>query len=234
MGCTINNDLINNLSYADDMVLLAPSVRALKLLLSIRELYAQLYDIIYNTDKTECMICLPKKCKFTSNPVFVLQGDILKVVCEFKYLGYILTHNMSDDVEIGKRTRGIYAMGNTVINKFKCCRESLRILMFKTYCYSVYCCALWSSYKVHSYHKVRVAHNDIFRSLMQEPRFHSASTLFAEKRTNNLDAIVRRAMYSLIRRLLGSQNSIVRAVCRSGVRVHSRTWHRWSQGLVPG
>ena len=138
---------------------------------------------------------------------------------------------MSDDVEIGKRTRGLYAIGNTVISKFKCCREECKILMFKTFCSSVYCCALWSSYKLYSYHKVRVAHNDIFRSLMNVPRFNSASTLFVEKRTNNIDVIIRKAMYSLIRRLLGSTNSIVQAVCRSGVRVHSRMWHRWSQAL---
>ena len=231
VGCTVNNHVINHLSYADDMVLLAPSVRALKLLLSICELYALLHDIIYNTEKTECMICLPKKCKFTSKPTFVLQGDILKIVVEFKYLGFILTPTMSDDIEIMKRTRCLYAMGNTVINKFKSCRIDCKILMFKTYCYSLYCSALWSTYKLHSYHKVRVAHNDIFRNLLNVPRYHSASTLFAENRTNNLDAIVRNAMYSLIRRLLVSQNTIVRAVCRSGVRVHSRMWRRWSQAL---
>ena len=122
-------------------------------------------------------------------------------------------------------------MGNTVINKYKYCRDVCKLLMFKTYCYNVYCCALWSSFKLNSYHKVRVAHNDIFRTLMNVPRFHSASALFAANSTNNLDAIVRNSMYSLIRRLLSSNNVIVQAVCRSGVRVHSRMWQRWSQAL---
>ena len=161
----------------------------------------------------------------------MLQGDFIKVVDQFKYLGYILTSKMSDDAEINKRSRGIYATGNIVINKFRSCRDVCKVLMFKTYWYNVYCCALWCSFKIYSYHKLRVAHNDIFRNLMNVPRFESASELFARQRTCNLDAIVRNSMYSLIRRLLSSENVIVQAVCRSGVRVHSRMWHRWSQAL---
>ena len=50
VGCVIYDVLINHLSYADDMVLIAPSVSALKCLMSICELYALIFDIIYNTD----------------------------------------------------------------------------------------------------------------------------------------------------------------------------------------
>ena len=231
VGCIVCNILITHLCYADDMVLIAPSIYALRKLIGICELYALLYDVIYNTDKTECMICWPKKCPYKSVPIIVLQGDVLSIVSQFKYLGCILTSTLTDDCEISKRTRGIYAMGNVVINKFKICQDPCKVLMFKTYCYNVYCCALWSSFKLNSYHKLRVAHNDIFRSLLNVPRYHSASELFARHRTSNLDAIVRNSMYSLIRRLLGSHNTIVQAVCRSGVRVHSRMWHRWSLAL---
>ena len=133
VGCVVYDLTINHLSYADDMVLIAPSVYALKTLLSICELYAELHDIIYNTEKTECMICWPKKCKYKAVPLFVLQGDVLKNVDQFKYLGYLITSNMSDDLEMKRRTRGIYAMGNVVINKFKQCRATCKVLMFKTY-----------------------------------------------------------------------------------------------------
>ena len=177
------------------------------------------------------MVCWPKKCKFITLPSFTLQGDLLKIVEHFKYLGCIITATLADDCEIKKRTRGVYAMGNGVINKFKMCRPTLKVLMFKTYCYSVYCCALWANFKLYSYQKLRVAHNDIFRNLMNVPRYHSASELSARERTCNLDAIVRNCMYSLIRRLLNSKNTIVQAVCRSGVRVHSRMWQRWSKTL---
>ena len=231
VGCTIYNLLICHLCYADDMVLIAPSLFALKSLIAICELYAILFDVIYNTDKTKCMICWPKKCIFKSVPRILLQGDLLELVQYFKYLGCVLTPTLADDKDISKRIGGVYAMGNVVINKFKLCRSSCKIMMFKTYCYNIYCCALWSSYKLNSFNKLRVAHNDIFRSLFNVPRYHSASQLFALHRTSNLDAIVRNSMYSLIRRLLGSQNTIIQAVCRSNVRIHSRMWHRWSLTL---
>ena len=66
---------------------------------------------------------------------------------------------------------------------------------------------------------------------MNVPRWESASTLFAEHSVKNLDAIVRTAMHSLMTRLLASGNSLVQAACRSEVRTHSRTWHRWAVAL---
>ena len=76
-----------------------------------------------------------------------------------------------------------------------------------------------------------MAHNDIFRSLMGVPRYESASSLFTEHRTFNLDSISRNAIFSLIERLLGSDNEIVKAVCNSAVRVHSKLWKRWAVAL---
>ncbi len=60
VGCYAGDAVINHLSYADDMVLLAPSARALKTLLKECESYAASNDIIYNTGKTKCMVCWPK------------------------------------------------------------------------------------------------------------------------------------------------------------------------------
>ena len=228
VGCVVGSVLVNHIAYADDMVLLAPSVRALQMLLQVCDQYAVPHDIIYNTDKTFCMVFWPKKYGYKCIPSFKLQNAVLSIVTDFKYLGVVLRNNLADDTEIGKRMHSIYAIGNTIINKFKHCFTQVKLTMFRSYCSNVYCCSLWSSYKAFSIHKAKVAHNDIFRALLSTPRWHSASALFTEHRTNNLDAILRVSSYSLIRRLLASTNSIVAAVCRSGVRVHSRMWQRWS------
>ena len=59
------------------------------------------------------------------------------------------------------------------------------------------------------------------------PRYHSASMLFVNNAVNNLDAIVRTNMYSLMQRLKASRNILVSAVCRSETRVYSRTWNNF-------
>ena len=139
--------------------------------------------------------------------------------------------NLADDMEMGKRARGIYAVGNTLISKFKHCSISSKILLFKTYCYNIYANSLWTSFRVNSYAKVKVAHNDIFRSLLKVQRSESASALFASNNVFNLDVINRNSMYSLIERLLSSENKFVYNICNSEVKTHSKIWKRWSVAL---
>ena len=150
---------------------------------------------------------------------------------DIKSLGVYIDSSLSDDFEMSRRSRGIYAAGNTIISNFRECNSKCKILMFKTYCYNVYGISLWASYRVHSYVKVKVAHNDIFRNLMNVHRSESASQLFANQNVNNLDVICRNAMYSLMQRLLGSSNAIVQEICNSQVRVHSKIWKRWAVAL---
>ena len=52
IGCHIHDGCINSLSYADDMVLLAPTTDALQDLINVCQVYAAQHDIVYNTTKT--------------------------------------------------------------------------------------------------------------------------------------------------------------------------------------
>ena len=51
VGCYVGGAWVNSLSYADDMMLLAPTVTALQTLLEICRAYAGPHDIVYNTTK---------------------------------------------------------------------------------------------------------------------------------------------------------------------------------------
>ena len=55
VGCTINEVIINHLMYADDLVLIAPSIRAMQTLLNSCDTFAHDHDVIYSTKKTLCM-----------------------------------------------------------------------------------------------------------------------------------------------------------------------------------
>ena len=52
VGCYVGGSWVNSLSYADDMVLLAPTVTALQTLLEVCRAYAGPHYIVYNTTKT--------------------------------------------------------------------------------------------------------------------------------------------------------------------------------------
>ena len=197
MGCHVANKCVNHLSYADDMVLMAPSVRALQKLLDLCASYALDHDIVYNTRKSVCMIVWPKKAKFVFTPSFYLSGDKLDFVNEFLYLGHLVANDLSDDQDIKKLIRSLYATGNMLVRKFSFCNELVKISLFKTYCYNLYCSALWSKYKAGTWRKIKVCHNDVFRNLLGVPRFHSASSLFVNKNVYNLDMLIRKNIFSL-------------------------------------
>ena len=46
VGCYVGSAWANSLSFADDMVLLAPTVTALQTLLEVRRAYAEPHDIV--------------------------------------------------------------------------------------------------------------------------------------------------------------------------------------------
>ena len=73
----MGNVIISHLAYADDMVLIAPTPKALNKLLIICDKYASLADIVFNTEKTLCMIFWPKKFPYKYYPALKLQGDLL-------------------------------------------------------------------------------------------------------------------------------------------------------------
>jgi len=58
VGCNVAGLLLNIVAYADDMVLLAPSWRAMQELLYIVDSHCHDLDIAYNTNKTVRMVLI--------------------------------------------------------------------------------------------------------------------------------------------------------------------------------
>ena len=55
VGCFINHLCINHLMYADDTVLIAPSISILQHLILVCEKYASTSEIVFNVKKTLCV-----------------------------------------------------------------------------------------------------------------------------------------------------------------------------------
>ena len=91
VGCHVSDRCINSLSYADDMVLLAPTVEALQRLLVVCQEYAAQHDMIYNTTKTECMLIPPRHSRVMYHMSAELNECPLQFVSAFTYLGHVLS-----------------------------------------------------------------------------------------------------------------------------------------------
>jgi Reverse transcriptase (RNA-dependent DNA polymerase) len=60
VGCYIGNVFVGALTYADDIVLIAPSACAMRKLLNICDCQANEYHIMFNAEKSKCLAFLLK------------------------------------------------------------------------------------------------------------------------------------------------------------------------------
>lgn len=229
IGCTVNGFTINNLCYADDMVLISPSAEGLQRLINTCSLYAAQNDIIYNESKTQCMSVLPRSLRYLEDPTIHLGNHKLEFVSEFPYLGHIITNNLTDTADIEHRRRKLCSLGNMITRRFAFCHQDTKFLLFRTYCYNVYGCSLWSNYTNEAMRRITVIHNDILRRLTNTPRYHSASVMFTTNRLDNIKIITRRSMASLIGRLQNSENPLISNVLNSEAKLKSKLWVLWNR-----
>ena len=215
MGCKINGTLTNHFMYADDSVICAPSPTALQNLLNICETFAQENNIVYNVKKTVCMCVKPKLMKHLHLPTFHINGKVLDYVTTQKYLGIMLSHDMSDNDDLLRQLKGIYSRGNMLISKFQSCSEQVKIQLFKTYCGNFYASHLWCNYKSKTHNKVKVAFNNVYRSLFRVQRGVSISELFMLNGIDHFYVIMRKSIYGFRERIYKLNNCILRAITSS-------------------
>jgi len=110
IGCHIGGAAVNIFAYADDIVLLAPAWPALQELILLVSRCCQDLGLTFNVKKSKCMIINPvdkKKIVSTSFPQFIINGQCMQFVSEFRYLGHLLTDNLHDDADIKREIRNI-------------------------------------------------------------------------------------------------------------------------------
>ena len=94
VGCFLGSNFVGALAYADDIVLLAPTASALRIMLSICDNYAKDYSISFNADKSKCLVVLPSNRRFLNDLVkqctFYVGDHPIEYVDSFVHLGHIL------------------------------------------------------------------------------------------------------------------------------------------------
>lgn len=209
VGCYISGTCLNNISYADDMVLLSASVCGLSKLLGICERYAVSHGLLYNVKKSECMVFRARGRCLRNVPTIRLNGSPLNRVDRFKYLGHLVTSDLKDDADIERERRALSVRANMIARRFARCSRDVKITLFRAFCTSFYTSSLWVNYTLKQYNALRVQYNNAFRVLLRLPRFCSASGMFAEARVDCFHTIMRKRCTSLVRRVRSSRNGIL-------------------------
>ena len=134
-GCHINSMFCGAFSYADDIVLLAPTVNSLNSMVNTCQNYSTKYDILFNPTKSQLITFSVKKKSFA--PTIIINNSTVPIVQSVKHLGHELSCNI-----LKSDSDRVISDFNMRINMFHLDFGSLQTeiknRLFKQYCCSYY------------------------------------------------------------------------------------------------
>ena len=178
------------------------------------------------------MVMRPKMFKSMSLPQFTLCGTTLSYVNNYKYLGFLMSNDSCDNLEIQQQYRMLCCRTNSLIRKFAMCSYPVRRYLFTTYCATVYCAHLWRVYSASVLRKFKVCLNNAARLFFGYERFCSASAMYVCEGIDNFNTMFRKAAWGFIQRLCSSENSIINVLVNSDMGKRSAFRATWNRALL--
>ena len=152
-GCIINDKSVNHVFYADDLCIMSASLAGLPKLIAICYNYSVQNSLTFSPTKSVCVVFKPKKFELYCPPM-VLSASPLPYVDSVQYLGFMFT---PDSMDMQRQLRTFYARSNTILRQFAKCGESVKLVLFSSFCSCYYCLYLWLDMTKHSARILRVA-----------------------------------------------------------------------------
>ena len=144
VGCHMGDVYAGAFGYADDIKLLAPSVAALKSMITICENYARRFNILFNGKKSELIIYKCRK-KVPPDPVIFVNNIRVPRKSKVTYLG----HDLYEDIfsfNVDKCVSDFNRQCNIFFADFKNANSVIRNELFNKYCTSFYGSQLYPLY----------------------------------------------------------------------------------------
>ena len=226
VGCYVGKFICNHLMYADDIVLMAPSVKGLQRLINVCEKYGVDYDILYNPTKSAILVVAPRgqKCSY---PVFRISGVAISIKNHVKYLGHFIADDLCDDLDITRQCKKFYVQANVLMRKFGTCSHDVKVTLFRCFCANMYTSNIWCSFKKNTYNKLSVSYNNMVRIMLGLPKIGSVRQHCVQSRIPSFGELIRMYVYSIMTRVKKSENILLKALECSDIRYKSPLRKYW-------
>jgi len=116
VGCMYNLVNASIILYADDILLLSPSVQSLQQLLSACEAKLRQLDLAINIKKSVCLRVGPR-CHSNGSPIVMSDGQALHWVDNIRYLGVFISCSTKFSCSFGSAKRSFYRSFNAIFGK---------------------------------------------------------------------------------------------------------------------
>ena len=139
VGCHIGHHFIGALGYADDIVLICPSLSGLRDMIKICEDYAKDHNILFNGKKSKYLIF----GKYEYNAKLQLNNEVVPRCESAEHLGHFL-HTKDTNNELTKDAIKAFHKGfHGFMSRFSGCSTLTKNKLLHQYCRSMYGSQLW-------------------------------------------------------------------------------------------
>ena len=176
IGCYVLEVFLAALLYADDMALMAPSVKGLRLLLERCSSYCLEWDICLNAKKSKVMY-FGKKCNnlFT----FTIDDKPIDWVPSWTYLGITVVSGRHFGCSVTDRIKKFYRCANAIFRIEGRSDDLTMLRLVEAHCVPILTYGIeilqFSDYREKS--KIRAAYNSLFRKIFGYRQFESVTNL---------------------------------------------------------
>ena len=212
VGCHISNLFAAAIFYADDMCVLAPSLRGLQKLLDLCNAYCIEWDICLNVKKTKNLY-FGKKLSFSFRPT--LNGVPIDWVTEWKYLGVTLKSGPRFNCSVTERVKAFYRSLNSLL-RIEGRSDDMMLQLIETHCTPILTYAIEIVHVANRDERrsLRVAYNSVYRKIFGYRVFESVTVLQHSLKRPTWEELVNQRRLGFLKRA-GScdRTTLVRAFC---------------------
>jgi hypothetical protein len=195
-GCWIGSIYLGLIAYADDHVLLMPTLRALENALSLILASAAALNITFNPSKSALI-------KFTRSAfqprTISLCGHVFEYKKKVEYLGNIIEYNLSDGESIARLRNNIIWKGSAIIQGLRFCHPRSIAKVFLAKCLDLYgsdCIVI----KRNIFKRVETAFNNVLRKCFRLHYRTHVNILCSLINLDRLQHVLLRRSISLVER----------------------------------
>ena len=176
IGCYFRDKFAASLFYADDMAVLAPSIKGLQRLIDLCNEYCSEWDILLNAKKTKNLF-FGKGPKPTYS--ILLNKSAIPWVDQWPYLGIMVKSGLKFDCCVKDKISSFYRALNAIIRIDGNADELVRLRLLESHCLPIL------TYGIEILHvsnrderrQLRVAYNSIFRNIFKFTYHESVTEL---------------------------------------------------------
>ena len=176
IGCYLRSIFAAALLYADDMAVLAPSLRGLQKLLLLCQGYCSEWDIRLNDKKTKNM-CFGKG--LTPSHKLKLSDDCIDWVSEWTYLGVKLVSGPRFGCCVKEKISKFYGAANAILRVEGRSDDVVMLRLLEAHCVPIltYAIEVINVADAREGRRMRGAYNSIFRKVFDYTRRQSVTNL---------------------------------------------------------